>query len=41
MAPRHDRRPAGLEVRMLAAMLLLSLVYAAIGWSLHLLGVPA
>ena len=42
MAPRHHQHPAGLEVRMLAAMALLGLLYAGIGWGVHLLlGMPA
>lgn len=42
MAPRQHQRPGGLEVRMLAAMALLGLLYAGIGWGLHLLvGLPA
>jgi heat shock protein HtpX len=41
MAPRRHQQPAGLEVRMLAAMVLLGLVYAGIGWGLQLLfGMP-
>ena len=41
MAPRHRRGRLGLDVRMLAAMALLGLVYAGFGWGLHLLGMPA
>jgi heat shock protein HtpX len=40
MAPRRFQRRVGLDVRMLLAMALLGLVYAGIGWGMHLLGVP-
>lgn len=39
MAPRRWGR-VGLDVRMLAAMALLGLVYAGFGWGMHLLGLP-
>jgi heat shock protein HtpX len=41
MTPRRHQGRVGLEARMLIAMALLGLVYAGIGWGLHLLGMSA
>jgi hypothetical protein len=38
MTRRNPQRQLGLEVRMLTVMALVGLVYAGIGWGLHLLG---
>jgi hypothetical protein len=41
MTPRRHQRRVGLEVRILIAIALLGLIYAGIGWGLHLLGMSA